>query len=54
MAQYAFWHYDQFPYYDGGEITEMRDDGGVQTREHGGGTLVSSVLHLSARSGENN
>ena len=26
---YAFWHYDAFPYWVGGEITKMRDDGSV-------------------------
>jgi len=37
MKYYAFWKYDRFPGVLGGEVTNMRADGSVETVEYGKG-----------------
>lgn len=44
--QYAFWRYDQFPYFNGGTIEEMSKEGAVLTKEYGYGRWFQPVLIL--------
>ena len=49
---FAFWKYDQFPYCLGGEITDMRDNGSIETVEYGRGAYFKPVLILPLEQGK--
>jgi len=48
---YAFWEYDQPPYFLGGEISKMADDGSVETTEFGRGSYFTPVKIVPAATG---
>lgn len=47
---YAFWNYDQYPYFLCGTISGMRDDGLVSIKEFGG-AMFKPVLILPRNAG---
>lgn len=49
---YAFWNYDTCPYLLGGEITQMRDNGRVETKQYGKGHFFMPVKILPAEQGK--
>lgn len=49
---FAFWRYDLFPHVVGGEVTQMRDDGRVETREYGQGSWFRPFLLLPLQAGK--
>lgn len=49
---YAFWRYSSFPYLLGGRITEMREDGAVETEQFGTGSYYHPVKILPPKAGE--
>lgn len=51
-ALYAFWRYDLFPFYLGGQVSKMKDDGSVQTIEYGPGYYFKPVLLLPLAAGK--
>jgi len=48
---YAFWKHDTFPFLLGGEITEMRSDGMVETVGYGKGSWFPPVKILPLEDG---
>lgn len=48
---YAFWRHDQFPFVLGGEITNMRSDGAVETVGFGKGAWFSPVKIIPLEEG---
>lgn len=48
---YAFWKYDQFPFVLGGQITNMRSDGAVETVGYGKGYWFTPVKILPLEEG---
>ncbi len=49
---WAFWKYDQFPYFLGGRVIYFLDDGQVKTREYSGRTFTPVTLIHGPRGGE--
>ena len=43
LGKYAFWKYDRVPYVLGGTITDILDDGRVETREYGKGYYFTPI-----------
>ena len=48
---YAFWPYDQYPYFCCGEVTRMHESGMVETKEYGPGSTVWPVLLVPLNAG---
>ena len=48
---YAFWSYNLYPYFLSGEVTDMRDNGAVETKEYGPGNWFGPVLLLPLNAG---
>ncbi len=48
---FAFWEYDQPPYFLGGTITKMYEDGTVETKEYGRGNCFTPVKIVPAQAG---
>jgi hypothetical protein len=51
-AQFAFWNYDQYPFFLGGTVTHMREDGLIQTKEYGPGHWFRPVLIVPEETGK--
>lgn len=51
MKQYAFWRYDTYPYFLGGEVTRMNDQGLVETVNYGKGNWFRPVLVVPHKTG---
>lgn len=49
---YAFWKYDQFPFCLGGEVTDIRADGSVETVGYGTGYYFKPFLILPLEEGK--
>jgi hypothetical protein len=49
---YAFWKYDRFPFCLGGEVTDMRADGSVETVGYGPGFYFKPFLLLPLKEGK--
>jgi hypothetical protein len=49
---YAFWSYDLFPFCLGGEVTNVRLNGYVETREYGTGFYFKPFLLLPYAEGK--
>lgn len=52
QKQFAFWKYDLFPFLLGGEVTKMREDGKVETKEYGRNTYFVPVKILPLKDGK--
>lgn len=50
-ALYAFWPYDQYPYFCYGEVTRMHESGAVVTKEYGEGNWWRPVLVVPLKAG---
>ncbi len=49
---FAFWRYDQFPYVLGSEITDMNNDGQVETTRYGKGQWFKPFKIVPVLEGE--
>ena len=49
---FAFWKYDQFPFVLGGEVTDMKSDGAVETKEYGPGYYFTPIKFLPLDEGK--
>lgn len=43
---YAFWKYDFYPYLLGGQVTNILDNGSVETEEYGKGRYFSHIIKI--------
>ena len=49
---FAFWQYDTYPYLLGGTITQMDDQGRIETVEYGHGNWFRPVKILPVKAGQ--